>query len=87
MEGHKARVQDHIDRLGSRPETDVLGFMLKSRIEAMSRSIAETRKKIEATERAYDLLESYSYSVDPPADASAGVKLQPMSGAKATDKA
>jgi hypothetical protein len=66
MEGHKSRIQGHIERLRRRPETDVLGFMLKARIEAISRSIAESRRKIEATERAQELLEAYSYTVDPP---------------------
>jgi curved DNA-binding protein CbpA len=65
MEGHKARIEGHIERLQRRPETDVLGFMLKARIEAISRSIAETRRKIDATERALTLLDAYSYDVDP----------------------
>lgn len=64
---HKQRLQDHIERLGSRSEVDVLGFMLKARIEAITRSVAETDRKIEATQRAQDLLESYSYAIDPPA--------------------
>lgn len=66
MERHRSRIRGHMEHLRRRPETDVLGFMLKARIEAISRSIAETGRKIEATERAQELLEAYSYTVDPP---------------------
>jgi curved DNA-binding protein CbpA len=74
MEGHRARISGHMERLERRPETDVLGFMLKARIEAISRSIAETTRKIEATERAHELLEAYSYAVDPHRMSMQGVK-------------
>jgi curved DNA-binding protein CbpA len=74
MEGHRSRIRGHMERLRRRPETDVLGFMLKARIEAISRSIAETKKKIEATERAHELLQAYSYAVDAPEVGTQGAK-------------
>jgi curved DNA-binding protein CbpA len=74
MEGHKARIEGHTERLKRRPETDVLGFMLKARIDAISHSIAETTRKIEATERAIKLLDAYSYAVDPPERSAQGLK-------------
>lgn len=78
MEGHKTRIGEHIERLNRRPETDVLGFMLKARIDAITHTIAETKKKIDATERAYDLLEAYSYTVDPPEPAEADEQPAPV---------
>ncbi len=74
MAGHGARIERHLQRLSSRPATDILGYMLKARIEAISKAIRETTKQIEATERALEMLETYSYELDAQGD---GPALQP----------
>jgi curved DNA-binding protein CbpA len=66
MEGHGARVGRHLDRLGTRPAADVLGYMLRARIDAISKAVVEARKQVEANERALEMLESYRYEMDAP---------------------
>lgn len=65
MEAHIARIAKHIDRLEKRPETDLLGHMLRARIELISEMNQETAKQIAATERALRMLDGYSYMVEP----------------------
>jgi curved DNA-binding protein CbpA len=64
MEGHGTRVGGHLDRIATRPATDILGYMLKARIEAIAKAVLEAKKQIEATERALEMLEAYSYEMD-----------------------
>ena len=64
MEGHGARVGRHLDRLGARPATDILGYMLKARIDAIAKAVQDTARQIEATERALEMLKDYDYDVD-----------------------
>lgn len=64
MEGHGARVSRHLTRLGRRPETDVLGYMLRARIDAIAKAVQETARQIEASERALEMLGAYSYDMD-----------------------
>jgi hypothetical protein len=64
MQGHGLRIERHIQRLGTRPATDILGYMLRARIEAISKAILESNKQIEATERALKMLETYSYEMN-----------------------
>jgi len=64
LERHRARVRKHIDRLGRRPETDVLGSMLRARSEAIADAIRKTEKQIETIEHTYTMLEGYSYEVE-----------------------
>lgn len=61
MEGHRARVENHLERLGKRPGSDVLGYMLRARIGAIATAIAETESRIEAAKRAHDMLDGYTY--------------------------
>lgn len=77
MEGHSARIARHIDRLGTRPATDVLGYMLRSRIEAISKMIGETLRQTAAIERAYQMLEDYTYAIDTRADETSSLKGKP----------
>ena len=74
MEGHGARVGRHLDRLAKRPAADILGYMLRARIEAITKAVVEANKQIVATERALEMLEAYSYEVDAPADTGARPK-------------
>jgi curved DNA-binding protein CbpA len=71
MEGHGARVNRHISRLGRGPGTDVLGYMLRARIEAITKAVQESARQIEASERALEMLGAYSYEMDERAPATA----------------
>jgi curved DNA-binding protein CbpA len=71
MEGHGARVSRHLSRLGRGPGTDVLGYMLRARIEAIGKAVQESAKQIEASERALEMLGAYSYELDETAPAAA----------------
>ncbi|PRD41730.1 molecular chaperone DnaJ [Phyllobacterium phragmitis] len=64
MERHRARIRNHIDRIGRKPEADVLGRMLKSRCEAINDAIRKAESEIDNIEQAYGMLEGYSYEVD-----------------------
>lgn len=64
MQGHGARVGRHLSRLGRGPGTDVLGYMLRARIEAINKAVQESAIQIEASERALEMLNAYSYEMD-----------------------
>jgi curved DNA-binding protein CbpA len=64
MEGHGARVGRHLSRLGRGPGTDVLGYMLRARIDAISKAIEDSAKQIKASERALEMLGDYIYELD-----------------------
>lgn len=64
MEGHGARINRHLSRLGRGPGTDVLGYMLRARIDAIGKAVQESAKQIEASERALEMLDAYSYEMD-----------------------
>ncbi|MBP1851183.1 curved DNA-binding protein CbpA [Rhizobium halophytocola] len=64
LERHRARVRKHMDRLGKRPDTDVLGSMLRARSQSISEAIKQSEIQIDAIEQAYTMLESYSYEID-----------------------
>ncbi|MCM2474148.1 J domain-containing protein [Rhizobium sp. CG5] len=64
MQGHSSRLQNHLGRLGDRPGKDVLGYMLRARMETIGKLVAEAAARIEATERAFDMLDAYSYTID-----------------------
>jgi hypothetical protein len=74
MEGHGARVSRHLARLGRGPGTDMLGYMLRARIDAIDKAARETARQIQASERALEMLGDYSYQMDEaiPAAAPAG---------------
>ncbi|MBL0373265.1 J domain-containing protein [Rhizobium sp. KVB221] len=69
MEGHASRIRSHLKRLERRPQHDMLGHMLRARIEAITASIEEAAKKIVITERAVAMLADYDYAVEPPRQA------------------
>jgi hypothetical protein len=75
LERHRNRVRQHIDRLGRRPQTDVLGSMLRARSRSISDAIRKAEGQIEAIERAYDMLAGYAYEIEalaaPPAETAA----------------
>lgn len=64
LERHRARVRKHMDRLGRRPDTDVLGSMLRARSQSIADAIRQAETQIEAIEQAYTMLEGYSYELD-----------------------
>lgn len=64
LERHRARVRKHLDRLGRKPETDVLGSMLRARSQSIADAIRQAETQIEAIEQAYTMLEGYSYELD-----------------------
>ncbi|MCL6707879.1 J domain-containing protein [Pseudomonas sp. R2.Fl] len=64
LERHRARVRKHLDRLGKKPETDVLGSMLRARSQSIADAIKQAETQIEAIEQAYTMLEGYSYELD-----------------------
>lgn len=66
LERHRNRVRQHIDRLGRRPETDVLGSMLRARSQSITDAIKKAQGQIEAIEHAYQMLEGYSYELEAP---------------------
>jgi len=64
LERHRSRVRKHLDRLGRRPETDVLGSMLRARSQSIAEAIKNAEAQIEAIEQAYAMLEGYSYELE-----------------------
>jgi len=64
LERHRARVRQHLDRLGRRPAADILGSMLRTRSQSIADAIRSAEAQIEATEQAYTILEGYSYELE-----------------------
>lgn len=64
MERHRARIRNHIDRIGRKPETDVLGRMLKARCDTIGDAMTKAEADIKAIEQAYAMLEGYSYEIE-----------------------
>ncbi|MGL3605436.1 J domain-containing protein [Rhizobium sp. G187] len=68
LERHRGRVRKHIDRLGKRPEADVLGSMLRARTQSITDAIRASETQIRAIERAYSMLDGYSYEMEQAAE-------------------
>ena len=66
LERHRTRVRQHADRIGRRPDNDVLGAMLRARTQSITEAIRAAETQIAAIERAYDMLEGYSYELVAP---------------------
>lgn len=64
LERHRTRVRQHADRIGRRPENDVLGAMLRARAQSITEAIKGAETQISAIERAYAMLEGYSYELE-----------------------
>lgn len=64
LERHRARVRKHMDRLGRRPDADVLGAMLRARTAAIAEAIRKAEEQVGAIEHAYTMLEEYGYEMD-----------------------
>jgi curved DNA-binding protein CbpA len=64
LERHRTRVRKHMDRLGKKPETDVLGSMLRARSQSIADAIRNAEGQIEIIEQAYTMLEGYSYELE-----------------------
>ena len=64
LERHRARLRKHMDRMGRRPETDVLGSMLRARSQSIAEAIRKAEAQIETIEHAYTMLEGYSYEIE-----------------------
>jgi curved DNA-binding protein CbpA len=63
MERHRGRIRNHLDRIGKRPEADILGRMFRARTDTIGEAITKSEAQIEAIERAYAMLEGYSYEM------------------------
>lgn len=66
LERHRTRVRQHADRIGRRPDNDVLGAMLRARTQSITEAIRAAETQIAGIERAYDMLEGYSYELEAP---------------------
>lgn len=64
LERHRSRVRKHLDRLGRRPQADILGAMLRARSQSIAEAIRKAEGQIETIEHAYAMLEGYSYEVE-----------------------
>lgn len=64
LERHRTRVRQHADRIGRRPDNDVLGAMLRARAQSITEAIKGAETQISAIERAYAMLEGYSYELE-----------------------
>ena len=64
LERHRARIRNHMDRIGRRPETDFLGSMMRARSESITEAIAKAEAQIATIEQAYQMLEGYSYEIE-----------------------
>jgi curved DNA-binding protein CbpA len=66
MERHRARIRNHMDRMGRKPGTDVLGRMLKARCETIGEAISKSEAEIKTIEQAYGMLDGYAYELEIP---------------------
>jgi len=66
MERHRARIRNHMDRMGRKPGTDVLGRMLKARCETIGQAISKSETEIKTIEQAYGMLDGYAYELEIP---------------------
>lgn len=64
LERHRGRIRNHLDRIGRRPESDVLGRMLTARCDAIADAIGKAEGEIKVIEQAYAMLEGYSYEME-----------------------
>ena len=64
LERHRARIRNHMDRIGRRPETDFLGSMMRARSESITEAIAKAEAQIATIEQAYQMLDGYSYEIE-----------------------
>jgi curved DNA-binding protein CbpA len=64
LERHRGRIRNHMDRMGKRPESDVLGRMLTARCDAIADAMTKTETEIKVIEQAYSMLEGYSYELE-----------------------
>ncbi|MGE6743217.1 J domain-containing protein [Allorhizobium pseudoryzae] len=64
LERHRGRIRNHLDRIGRRPESDVLGRMLTARCDAIADAIGKAEGEIKVIEQAYAMLDGYSYEME-----------------------
>lgn len=64
LERHRGRIRNHMDRIGKRPESDVLGRMLTARCDAIADAIVKAEAEIKVIEQAYAMLDGYSYELE-----------------------
>jgi curved DNA-binding protein CbpA len=64
LERHRGRIRNHMDRMGKRPESDVLGRMLTARCDAIADAMTKAETEIKVIEQAYSMLEGYSYELE-----------------------
>jgi curved DNA-binding protein CbpA len=68
MERHRARIRNHLDRMGRKPGNDVLGRMLRARCGTISEAITKAETEIANIEQAYGMLDGYTYEIEPAAE-------------------
>lgn len=76
LERHRTRVRQHADRIGRRPDNDVLGAMLRARAQSITEAIKGAETQIAAIERAYAMLEGYSYELEAAGPRGAGPEAE-----------
>lgn len=64
LERHRARIRNHLDRIGKRPETDFLGSMMRARSGSITDAITKAEAQIATIEQAYQMLDGYSYELE-----------------------
>jgi curved DNA-binding protein CbpA len=64
LERHRARIRNHMDRIGKRPETDFLGSMMRARGDSITDAISKAEAQITTIEQAYQMLDGYSYEIE-----------------------
>ncbi|MFN7103580.1 MAG: J domain-containing protein [Pseudorhizobium sp.] len=64
LERHRARIRNHLDRIGRKPETDFLGSMMRARGDSITDAILKAEAQIVTIEKAYMMLDGYSYELE-----------------------
>ena len=64
LERHRARIRNHMDRIGRRPETVFLGSMMRARSDSITEAIGKAEVQIATIEQAYQMLEGYSNEIE-----------------------
>lgn len=66
MRGHELRLIDLTGRFEKKPERDILGRMLQSKLEIVRNAIAGAESNIKTLDRAVEMLDGYKFRVETP---------------------
>ncbi len=64
LERHRGRIRNHMDRMGKRPDSDVIGRMLTARCDTIADAITKAEGEIKVIEQAYSMLDGYTYELE-----------------------